>query len=233
MQFRQTSLQELLALETSTGLPASPGLVDHVKRIVLSHANWLAQATPSAVDDAEHFSLLAVRDGRVVGYCYAYYRTGSRWMEVFSAYVDPAYRRQGLAMEMFREMVSLGLEAGKTRFNVRFADESDERTGVHDAIAAYASTLPSGTSVELLYRLKSTVIHGLHSVANLTAQADRVSPDDTRVEPVAAPVRPAVNGVYWPLVAIWLSGGAILTGALMAIALSFWNFSPALRAFFS
>ncbi|MGE0983807.1 GNAT family N-acetyltransferase [Ralstonia pseudosolanacearum] len=162
MQFRRTSLQTLLALQSSAEFGVSRDLIESLHSFVDSHVKCLAEhVAPKTVQDAyEHVVLLAERDSRIVGYCWGYYLTDSRCMEVFAGYIDPECRRQGFASASFREMVNIGRDAGKNQFKVRFSSKSDERTGLFDAIARYAHTLPKGVEVELSYWPRSATIRG-------------------------------------------------------------------------
>ena len=173
MKFRRTALQELLALRSSVEHGVSDELIESVNNLVSSHVEFLGKhIAPQSIYEAyEHVALLLEADGGVVGFCYGYYRAGLRWMEVFAGYVERARRREGMGMAGFREMVKIGRDAGKNKFIVRFASENDERSGLHDAIATYARTLPADVEVELLYRIQSTSIRGEQATGDLSPDA--------------------------------------------------------------
>jgi F0F1-type ATP synthase assembly protein I len=162
MKFHRLSLEELLALHSSAEQDVSGELIESVDNLVGSHIDFLAKhIAPQSVHEAyDHVALLLEANGDVVGFCYGYYRPESSWMEVFAGYIERAHRRKGMAMAGFREMVKIGQQAGKSKFNIRFASENDERTGLHDAIASYARTLPVDVEFELLYRMRSMLVRG-------------------------------------------------------------------------
>lgn len=173
MKFRRTSLRELLALRGSAEPAVSDELIENVNNLVKSHVDFLGKhIAPQSIYEAyEHVALLLEANDGVVGFCYGYYRPESHWMEVFAGYIERAHRREGMGMAGFREMVKIGRNAGKSKFIVRFASENDERTGLHDAIASYARTLPADVEVELLYRIRSTSVRGEQATGDLSREA--------------------------------------------------------------
>jgi hypothetical protein len=173
MKFRRTSLGELLALRSTPDLCVSDELIESVNKLVYSHVRFLEKhIAPQSIYEAyEHVALLVEADAGVVGFCYGYYRADSRWMEVFAGFVEQSRRREGIGMAGFRELVKIGRDAGKSKFNVRFASENDERSGLHDAIATCARTLPVDVEVELIYRMKSTSVRGEQTTGALSFDA--------------------------------------------------------------
>ena len=63
-------------------------------------------------------------------------------------------------MSLFREMISIGLSAGVTRFNVLFAEPNEARSALREAILRFQHVLPAQASMTVWYGGQVTKIQG-------------------------------------------------------------------------
>lgn len=155
-------MQDLLALgdlSSGTDIELSESVTGLVATHIKFREGYLREH--GVADECEHVALLFDGDaGEIAGYGYGWHEPGEGWMELFAGFVRSKYRRRGIAMTLFREMVAIGLSTGVTRFIVRFAQPNEERTGFHEAIVQFARDLPVQASTSLWYRGQVTEIQG-------------------------------------------------------------------------
>lgn len=100
-----------------------PGVEEFVARIRKSLTAWQW--------------LVAERDGRVVGYAYGSShreRAAYRWSVEVSAYIDPAYQRQGIGRALYNRLIDDLIASGYCTAFAGITTPNDASIGLHSAV---------------------------------------------------------------------------------------------------
>ncbi|WP_019571454.1 GNAT family N-acetyltransferase [Thioalkalivibrio sp. ALMg3] len=111
---------------------------------------WALRNTP---DPNRHLCMLAVDEAtnRAIAYRYFYIEQGTKHCELFATYVSAAYRRRGVAKELFHSAVERGEKEGCTHFTIRFGSPNEERAGLVEYYQRYVREQASSSKRFSIY----------------------------------------------------------------------------------
>lgn len=126
-----------------------------MESMIMSHLKVLGDswALRNMPDPHSHLCLLAVDEttNRAIAYRYFYIEPSSKYCELFATYVSEAYRRRGVAKELFHAAVERGEKEGCTHFTIRFAEPNKERAGLMEYYQRYLREQDSSKQFSIYY----------------------------------------------------------------------------------